>query len=114
MIPIPRIYAWSAEESNAVGAEYILEEKATGQPLGSLWDKLPLPSRLDIVKQIVDIETKLASIAFPKHGCIYYQSDLESRQAMPSFALMPDQNPGLPNLRLALLLTQSIGRIQGH
>ncbi|RHZ50978.1 hypothetical protein CDV55_103165 [Aspergillus turcosus] len=102
-IPIPRIYAWSAEESNAVGAEYILEEKATGQPLGSLWDKLPLPSRLDIVKQIVDIETKLASIVFPMHGCIYYQSDLESRQAMPSFALIPDQNPGLPNFAIGPL-----------
>ncbi|GIK02212.1 phosphotransferase enzyme [Aspergillus viridinutans] len=102
-IPIPRIYAWSAEDSNAVGAEYILEEKATGQPLGSLWDTLPLPSRLDIVKQIVDIEKKLASITFPKHGCIYYQSDLESRHATPSFASVPDNNPGLPKFAIGPL-----------
>ncbi|PKX89635.1 uncharacterized protein P174DRAFT_303263, partial [Aspergillus novofumigatus IBT 16806] len=101
-IPIPRIYAWSAEVSNAVGAEYILEEKATGQPLGHLWDELPSSSRLDIVKQIVDIEKKLTLITFPKHGCIYYQSDLESRQPMSSFTLL-DQYPGLPQLAIGAL-----------
>ncbi|KAF4230875.1 hypothetical protein CNMCM8980_005656 [Aspergillus fumigatiaffinis] len=102
-VPIPRIYAWSADESNAVGAEYILEEKAIGQPLGSLWDKLPLSSRLHIVEQIVDIEKKLASITFLSHGCIYYQSDLESRQPRPSFALVPGQNRGLPKFAIGPL-----------
>ncbi|KAF5863575.1 Phosphotransferase enzyme [Aspergillus alliaceus] len=78
-IPIPRVYAWSAETSNPVGAEYIVEENATGQPLGKLWDTLPIPERLEVVNQIVAVEKKLASIPFPKHGCIYYESDLKSR-----------------------------------
>ncbi|KAJ5217349.1 hypothetical protein N7468_010357 [Penicillium chermesinum] len=78
-IPIPRIYDWSAEAHNSVGAEYILEEKATGQPLGSVWANLTFASQLDIVSQIVDMEKKLASITFPKHGCIYYETDLLSR-----------------------------------
>ncbi|KAE8152193.1 kinase-like domain-containing protein [Aspergillus avenaceus] len=80
-IPIPRVYAWSSEASNPVGAEYILEEKATGQPLGKLWDTLSISGRLAIVDQIVALERKLASISFPKHGCLYYESDLNSRSA---------------------------------
>lgn len=106
-IPIPRIYDWSAEASNPVGAEYILEEKATGQALGSVWGKLPMDAQLDIVNQIVDMEKKFASISFPKHGCIYYESDLKSRSfdyerldydsssnsQLPGFVIGPSTSP---------------------
>lgn len=78
-VPIPRIYDWSAETSNPVGAEYILEEKATGKPLGNMWANLTLPSQLDIMNQIVDVEKKMAAISFQRHGCIYYETDLKSR-----------------------------------
>ncbi|KAL4785659.1 hypothetical protein BJX76DRAFT_164727 [Aspergillus varians] len=69
-----------------LGTLYILEEKAIGQHLGSVWSELPFPSRSDIVQQIISIERKLASVTFPWHGCIYYQSDLESRPERPAFA----------------------------
>lgn len=36
-----------------------------------------------MVSQIVEIEKKLASISFPKHGCIYYKVDLEDRGLTP-------------------------------
>ncbi|KAI9839782.1 MAG: Phosphotransferase enzyme [Sclerophora amabilis] len=78
-LPIPRIYASSSDPSNAVGAEYIIEEKACGQPLGTLWDQWSIESRLDMVSQIVDLERKLTSISFPKHGCIYYKTDLDGK-----------------------------------
>ena len=78
-VPIPRIHAWSAEPLNSVGAEYIIEEKAMGQPLGRLWNKLSMPAQLGIVNQIVEMEKKLSSVSFQKHGCIYYESDLKSR-----------------------------------
>ncbi|RAH76776.1 hypothetical protein BO86DRAFT_413617 [Aspergillus japonicus CBS 114.51] len=90
-IPVPRIYAWSADEANAVGAEYILEEKASGQPLGLLWSDLPFSARSHIVDQVVDIEQRLTSVTFPRHGCIYFQSDLGSRPEHPS--LHPIQSP---------------------
>lgn len=77
-IPIPRIYDWSAKRDNPVGVEYILEEKATGQPLGSIWANLTLPAQLDIVSQVVEMEKKLVSFSFPYHGSIYYESDLQS------------------------------------
>jgi hypothetical protein len=48
-LPIPRIYSWSLEVYNPVEAEYILEEKAPGQPLGEIWDKLSLEAQLDMV-----------------------------------------------------------------
>ena len=78
-IPIPRVYRWSADVTNPVGAEYIIEEKAMGQPLGRLWNKLSMPAQLGIVNQIVEMEKKLSSVSFQKHGCIYYESDLKSR-----------------------------------
>ncbi|KAJ5587043.1 uncharacterized protein N7459_002808 [Penicillium hispanicum] len=78
-IPIPRVYEWSADAANAVGAEYIIEEKATGQPLGRVWGNLSMATQLEIVNQIVDVEKKLASVSLRKHGCIYYESDLKSR-----------------------------------
>ncbi|KAI9674439.1 MAG: Phosphotransferase enzyme [Caeruleum heppii] len=78
-LPIPRIYASSFDPSNAVGAEYIIEEKARGQPLGGLWYQWPIESQLDMVSQVVELEKKLGSISFPKHGCIYYKADLDRR-----------------------------------
>ena len=78
-IPIPRIYDWSSNASNEIGAEYILEERATGQPLGNLWETISLSTKVRIVDQILDIEKKLASMTFSKHGCIHYASDLQSK-----------------------------------
>ncbi|KAL4950825.1 kinase-like domain-containing protein [Aspergillus filifer] len=102
-IPVPRIYAWSADKSNAVGAEYILEEKATGQPLGSLWSQMSFSARLDIVEQVLGIERKLTSVNLPQHGCIYYQSDLESRLEKPTFAPIHNKPNNLPNFAIGPL-----------
>ncbi|CAM5998866.1 unnamed protein product [Sphagnum balticum] len=58
-IPTPRIIAWSAQKTNSVGAEYILEERARGQPLWTLWqdwNRLPIIARFGIIRQVVEIE----------------------------------------------------------
>ena len=75
-IPTPRIIAWSADRNNSVGAEYILEEKAPGKPLGSLWYQWPMKFKLEIISQIVEIERQLASMKFVKSGCIYFRGDI--------------------------------------
>ena len=77
--PVPRIYAYSLDPLNPVGAEYIIEEKAEGQPLGTLWHHWKTESKADLVTQLVDLETKLTPVSFQKHGCIYYKKDLENR-----------------------------------
>lgn len=81
-VPIPRIYTWSSDAENPVGAEYILEEKANGLQLGSIWYDWPEDSKLDLVNQIHQIEEKLTSISFSMRGSIYYKSDLESKGVM--------------------------------
>lgn len=78
-VPIPRVHAWSCEASNPVGAEYIIEEKAPGIPLGHVWNQITKATQLRIIDQIVDIEKKYISVHFPRHGCIYYRADLERR-----------------------------------
>jgi len=68
---------WSSNSCNAVGAEYIIEEKADGVPLGTLWNSWSHTARLDMLKEIINIEAKLASLSFAKHRCIYFWEDLE-------------------------------------
>ncbi|KAI9815397.1 MAG: Phosphotransferase enzyme [Thelocarpon impressellum] len=85
-LPLPQVLTWSADASNPVGAEYILEEKAPGTPLGSLWQKWPRQLQRDLVTQVVDIVAKLDSLSFPQHGCIYFMADLEA-QGLPAESL---------------------------
>jgi len=93
-IPTPRIIAWSAQKTNSVGAEYILEERARGQPLWTLWQDwniLPMIARFGIIRQVVDIERRLTDTTFKNCGCIYFKTDvphgdrlMTTRTASPS------------------------------
>jgi len=85
-LPVPRIYAHSLDPLNPVGAEYVIEEKAEGKPLGSLWYQWQTGTQLDLVAQLVDFEAKLTSISFRRHGCIYYKKDLEEK-GVPAYDL---------------------------
>lgn len=114
-IPIPRIFDWSTETCNPVGAEYILEEKAEGRPLGSIWAELSSDVRSNIVDQIVGVEKKLGPMSFPKHGYIYYESDLKpshlkyeriesssiQNKETPAFVIGPSADPNLWRLERA-------------
>ncbi|PIG82196.1 hypothetical protein AARAC_000158 [Aspergillus arachidicola] len=78
-VPVPRVLAWSTDATNnSVGAEYIIQEKVQGVRHGSRWNQWPRKAKLDLIKQVVDMENKLITIAFPWHGCIYYKDDLRS------------------------------------
>ncbi|KAG9236357.1 hypothetical protein BJ875DRAFT_533605 [Amylocarpus encephaloides] len=56
--------------------QYILEEKAPGKPLGSLWYQWPMKFKLEMISQIVEIERQLTSTKFVKSGCIYFRDDI--------------------------------------
>lgn len=105
---MPRIYDYSLSSRNPVGVEYILEEKARGQPLGSLWRRWSIESQRGVVTQLVDLEAKLASILFQKHGCIYYKADLVAK-GDPAQSLEVANNGGSTELNLALLDKFAIG-----
>ncbi|KAK0119331.1 Phosphotransferase enzyme [Cadophora gregata f. sp. sojae] len=85
-LPVPRIHAFSSTPDNPVGAEYIIEEKAKGKPLGNLWRHWDTESQISLVTQLVNFETKLASVTFRRHGCIYYKKDLEMK-GLPAYDL---------------------------
>lgn len=93
-IPVPKVFEWASrvDEENSVGAEYIIMEKVQGVSLGSLWLSLSTKELVTVIKQIVDIETRLFSSHFPKHGSLYYKKDLEEK--------FHEDNPNVANSNL--------------
>jgi len=63
-LPVPKVLAWSADDTNEVGADYIIMEEAKGTELHEVWQQLPLRAKCDIIKEIVDAETKMLSVSF--------------------------------------------------
>lgn len=75
-IPTPRVFGYAVNE-NPVGSEYILIEKLSGQPIGDGWYDLAEEQRLQLLHDIVKIESKLFNIQLPTSGSIYYTHDLD-------------------------------------
>lgn len=80
-IPVPKVFAWASRVNgnNTVGAEYIIMEKVQGESLGSRWMSLSTAELAEVVRQIVDVESRLFSTRFSKHGSLYYTEDLEEK-----------------------------------
>ncbi|KZN88255.1 Altered inheritance of mitochondria protein [Penicillium chrysogenum] len=74
-IPVPRVLAWSSPSlhPNTVGTEYMLMERVKGYQLSEVWDTMSEAQRFGLVKNLVEIETKLAKMEFTKHGSLYYK-----------------------------------------
>ncbi|EFR03942.1 phosphotransferase enzyme family protein [Nannizzia gypsea CBS 118893] len=94
-IPIPRALSWSSNPENPVGAEYIIEEKAAGTRLGSLWHQWPRESKLRVVEQIISFEHVLTTVKFSKHGSIYFKEDLPQAACRGNSPLLIDPPPTL-------------------
>ncbi|KAK0123796.1 Phosphotransferase enzyme [Cadophora gregata] len=77
--PIPKVLSYSADGDNSVGAEYIIEEKAVGEPLEKFWPRWDMESKRNLVTQLVDLETDLTAVTFKEHGCIYFKKDLKDK-----------------------------------
>ena len=58
---------------NTVGTEYMLMERVKGYQLSEVWDTMSEAQRFGLVKNLVEIETKLAKMEFTKHGSLYYK-----------------------------------------
>ncbi|GES58153.1 phosphotransferase family protein [Aspergillus terreus] len=93
-LPVPRVLSWNCDPSNPVGSEYIIMEKAKGTALGDIWYRLSKPSKHKFIEQVVEIEAILASVSFPKHGCIYYSKDLPNAYSRDSVSLDTDKLEG--------------------
>ncbi|OBT53647.1 hypothetical protein VE04_07322 [Pseudogymnoascus sp. 24MN13] len=75
-IPVPRVYAWSSKSDNAVGTEYIIMEKAPGQPLEDRWFSLNPKERVRLVTSYIELEIKLFSLRIDAFGSLYYKETL--------------------------------------
>ncbi|KAF2654300.1 hypothetical protein K491DRAFT_693946 [Lophiostoma macrostomum CBS 122681] len=95
-IPVPKICSYALDAANPVGAEFILEERAHGTPLDSLWSEWDVDARKSVLDEIVDIETKLTSVSFQKHGCIYYKKHLKEK-GIPAYDLGIGASQGFDN-----------------
>ncbi|KGO74549.1 Aminoglycoside phosphotransferase [Penicillium italicum] len=72
-IPVPRVLSWSSDRSNAVGAEYIIMEKAPGVQLFEVWRKMSKTERLQLIRNLTKLEAQLSAIRFPAYGGLYLQ-----------------------------------------
>lgn len=79
-LPVPNVLAYSADETNAVGTEYLLLERLEGTPLSGQWFSMDTKTRVKIMRQIVDVERRFMSIHFPASGSLYHRRDLDSSQ----------------------------------
>ncbi|KAJ5511951.1 Aminoglycoside phosphotransferase [Penicillium expansum] len=98
-VPVPRVLAWSFDAaSSPVGAEYIIEEKAPGVRLGSVWNQWPRNSKLQLIIQVIDIQNTLTSVAFDMHGCIYFKDDLRSLGEEPKESKILSTTTSIPDM----------------
>jgi hypothetical protein len=65
-MPVPKIYAWSASAENAVGAEYVIMEEASGMLLSDCWEAMGSDARVTIMRQLVEMERRMLSLSFSK------------------------------------------------
>ncbi|KAJ5203019.1 hypothetical protein N7449_005098 [Penicillium cf. viridicatum] len=99
-IPVPRVLAWSSNNSNAVGAEYIIMEKAAGVPLFQVWGSMTEFDQLQLIRNLTQIEAQLSAIHFPAYGGLYLRTDIEQpnkpldNELDPSFCIGPSCDRG--------------------
>ncbi|QQK42180.1 kinase-like protein [Penicillium digitatum] len=105
-IPVPKVFGYSARSDNAAGTEYIFMELVQGNNLGDIWFELSEKERINLVFQIVQMESRLLSLRFPAGGSLYYCEDLQDKSSwmdisstLPTskrhFCIGPDTTLGL-------------------
>jgi hypothetical protein len=80
--PIPKVLSWSSNSDNAVGAEYIIMEKAPGVQLEQVWGRLDLGVRWKIVQMLAKYQQLWTAVSFPQFGSLYYKRDLLSATSL--------------------------------
>ncbi|KAE8316763.1 phosphotransferase enzyme family protein [Aspergillus transmontanensis] len=79
-IPAPRVFSWSSDDSNPVGAEYVIMEKATGVPLFTQWGKMAEIDKLKLIRNLTKLEAQLAAVRFSAYGGLYRRADVSRLQ----------------------------------
>ncbi|KAI1961963.1 hypothetical protein LOZ58_003041 [Ophidiomyces ophidiicola] len=98
-IPVPRVLAWSSNSSNAVGAEYIIMEKAASVPLFQVWGSMAEFDQLQLIRNLTQIEAQFSAIHYPAYGGLYLRTDIGQPnkpldELDPSFCIGPSCDRG--------------------
>ncbi|GAQ07502.1 hypothetical protein ALT_4823 [Aspergillus lentulus] len=75
-IPVPKLYGYSSSESNPVGVEYIVVEKAPGVGLETKWPSMDKRDLHKLASSFVEIEKRFFDIPFGSIGSIYFKKDV--------------------------------------
>ena len=75
-LPVPEVYDYSPSSDNAARTEYIFMEFTRGTKLSDVWLELEEPDIVSVLRQLVQLESRLMSIPFPGGGSLYYTNDL--------------------------------------
>ncbi|MCJ1281612.1 hypothetical protein MMC26_000932 [Xylographa opegraphella] len=70
-MPVPLVYAYDSSSNNELGLEWILMEKAKGNPLCYTWDDLDNENHTRITRQIADWQNELSKITANLIGGLY-------------------------------------------
>ena len=76
-LPVPQVYDYSPSSDNAAKTEYIFMEFVRGTKLSDVWLELEEPDIVSVLRQLVQLESRMMSIPFPVGGSLYYTNDLE-------------------------------------
>lgn len=76
-LPVPKIYSFSPTADNAAETEFMFMEFVDGTKLSDVWFDLEEQEVESVMGQLVQLEAKMMSVAFPASGSIYYTQDLQ-------------------------------------
>ncbi|KAM5447410.1 hypothetical protein MaudCBS49596_005921 [Microsporum audouinii] len=74
--PAPKVLGWSSGIDNPVGAEYIIMEKMPGVQLETLWNKLDVEVKVNLVKEVAGYQRDWTLTSFSQYGGLYYKKDI--------------------------------------
>ena len=104
---MPKVYAWSSRaDTKSVGAEYIVMEKAKGEPLDRYFDKMDVADRFEVLKEIARYQLQWLSTPFSGYGGLYFSSDLEDSEKV---ILAPTGQHGNNNIE-GFVIGPTVGR----
>ncbi|KAG5636688.1 hypothetical protein H0H81_007149 [Sphagnurus paluster] len=77
-IPVPQVLSWASDRSStAVGAEFIIMEKAPGIEVYKVWHTLSTDLKLRLVQAVADIERAALVSPLPSYGSIFFRDDIK-------------------------------------
>lgn len=74
-VPAPHIIAYSSDNSNELGFEWMLMKDTPGTPLYKVWRKMSWDSKETLVRQLAEYQLGMFAHNFQKIGNLYAQAE---------------------------------------